>query len=266
MTRAVEVLERADVASALEAHPRLRLLPGVRPVTVAGKLDIHVQAPGYAAIADCFAVKMVLNGYPEVPPSVWSTDGRISTSFHSLSDGSFCLGSPLRLRLRLGRSYTLGEFIEWCVIPYLYGFAHQQAHGTLPFGELAHGQPGLVKDYERLFDVVGTPAVLIMITLLGMRRRDANKRPCPCGSGQRLGRCHNKLANRLRNKLGRRWCRSEAAGLYELNPQVCIADRKVRHALNALAPPRYPRMPESVGRYSPSPPSPPAARPALCAR
>jgi len=29
--------------------------------------------------------------------------------------------------------------------------------------------------------------------------------PCPCGTGMRLGRCHNRKLNTLRDKLGRRW-------------------------------------------------------------
>ena len=39
--------------------------------------------------------------------------------------------------------------------------------------------------------------------LAAMKRRLANKRPCPCGSGRRLGRCHNRRVNTLRNQVGR---------------------------------------------------------------
>ena len=39
--------------------------------------------------------------------------------------------------------------------------------------------------------------------LASMLRRRANKRPCPCGSGRRLGRCHNRKVNALRDRVGR---------------------------------------------------------------
>ena len=43
------------------------------------------------------------------------------------------------------------------------------------------------------------------VRLTAMRKRHANKQACPCGSGRRLGRCHHRRINTLREQLGRRW-------------------------------------------------------------
>jgi hypothetical protein len=62
-------------------------------------------------------------------------------------------------------------------------------------------------------DIFGLPeglAVGEVLHLAAMRRRHANKRPCPCGSGNRLGRCHHELTNRARAMLGRTGCLAQA--------------------------------------------------------
>jgi hypothetical protein len=48
-----------------------------------------------------------------------------------------------------------------------------------------------------------------MVRLAGKKKRIANKLPCPCGSGRRLGRCHNLKVNGLRHQLGPKWCRTQ---------------------------------------------------------
>lgn len=45
--------------------------------------------------------------------------------------------------------------------------------------------------------------------LASMPRRRANKQPCPCRSGRKLGRCHNRKVNALRELVGRVFLRRE---------------------------------------------------------
>jgi len=109
----------------------------------------------------------------------------------------------------LGEKPTLLTFIRKCVIPFLYGFSYFQKHGVLPFGELAHGLKGIRQDYASLFEVSNERAAEEMVRLASMKKRYANKRPCPCGSRRRVGKCHNRKINRLRRQLGRSWFREE---------------------------------------------------------
>ena len=232
-------MARADVPETSRRFPGLRLVPGEAPLILTGGIEFYAQAPGGQPIRDCYGVRITVPlRFPAQVPRVWNTDRRIPPGFHRLKDGSFCLGSPVRLRLLLGHAYTLPKFIDRCAIPYLYGFSHWERHGVMPFGELDHGFGALVEDYERLFDVSGPEAVISMLVLIGLPRRVANKHSCPCGSGRRLGRCHHKIVNTLRRPLGRRWCRGEAAYLLrhvEIDREMFLNNQKRRRVLRGRA-------------------------------
>src|ERR1051326_5548167 len=102
-------------------------------------------------------------------------------------------GSPLRLMLELSRRPTLTGFAEECLIPYLFAISHKlRFGGPLPFDELQHGTPGILSDYRELFGLETPGQAQHALTLLGMKKRRANKLPCPCACGKRLeiGRAH----------------------------------------------------------------------------
>lgn len=107
------------------------------------------------------------------------------------------------LRLKMGGSPSLLRFVERCLIPYLYGYSYALKHGAPPFGELAHGEVGSLQDLAGLLDIKDLGMAFRYCTLAAMKRRHANKRPCPCGNGRRLGRCHNGKVNAVRERLGR---------------------------------------------------------------
>jgi hypothetical protein len=77
-------------------------------------------------------------------------------------------------------------------------------YGEGPSGDLAHGAVGIREDF---FGVDRESAVLLFVRLVAMKKRHTNKRSCPCGGGRRLGCCHNRWVNRLRDRLGRYWFR-----------------------------------------------------------
>lgn len=229
------MMGRAGVSEALRRHPGLRLVPGVAALALAGTIEFFVRAAGHEAIRDRYEIKIIVpSGFPADVPRVWSTDGRVPRSFHRLEDESFCLGSPVRLRLLLGHTYTLADFIDRCIISYLYGVSHREQHGAMPFGELEHGSQGLLQDYEQLLDVAGHEAVVSMLILISLPRRVANKQPCPCGRGRRLGRCHHETVNEMRRRLRQRWCRGEAAhliGYFQIDRDTFLSDRRRWRAL-----------------------------------
>jgi hypothetical protein len=208
-----ERFRRIGLGALLAAHPGLRAQPLVNgELRLCGEVEFDAEAPGHHRIADSFEIELLVpEEFPNELPSVRELTGRVPKSFHQHpNDGTLCLGSPTRQRLALVGNPTLLTFMTKCVIPYLYGFTHKQKHGTLPFGELGHGNAGLLADFAALFGVMPASAHE-MVRLASLKRRIANKCPCPCGSGKRLGRCHNRRVNRLRDKLGRHWFRAEYA-------------------------------------------------------
>lgn len=200
-------LQTWAVQELIGKYPGLRLLPTVdKDLRIAGTLEFSAQAPGRENITDHYEINMsVAQSFPQSVPIVREVGGRVPKGFHKMTDGELCLGSPTRLRLILSETSSLLSFVERCVIPYLYGYSLVEKGGALPFGELAHGTKGLRED---LADLVGFREERILdqfIKLISMKKRQANKRSCPCGSGLRAGRCHNRKLNMLRDKLGRRW-------------------------------------------------------------
>jgi hypothetical protein len=173
---------------------------------LAGSLAFVAEPAGKEQLADEYQIEIwIPENFPDAIPTVWETAGRIPPSFHKLDDGSLCLGSQTNLRLILTESSSLLRFVERCVIPYLYGHTYFAKHGVPPFGELAHGKPGIRQDLAMIFGTHREEDIEEFVRLTAMRKRIANKKPCPCGSKRRLGRCHHLRVNSLRDRLGRRW-------------------------------------------------------------
>ena len=201
------VLLNWGVDELLRKYPELRLQPTKRDETIiAGSLEFYAQTRGEKLISDRYEIGIsVPSDYPRTTPAVRETAMRIPRDFHKLDSGHLCLGSPTRLRLILAETPSLLSFVERCVIPYLYGYSIVESGGVLPFGELSHGTRGLRDDLAAMLGVDDDLVLLGFVRLLAKKKREANKLPCPCGSGMRLGRCHNRKLNTLREKLGRGW-------------------------------------------------------------
>lgn len=181
---------------------------------LAGDLEFCVEHRVHGRHCESFAIKMrVSPEFPAILPSVWETAKRIPDDFHKLEDNALCLGSPLGLRVSLGPQPDLIKFVERCLIPYLFGFVQFERTAVMPFGELAHGNRGLLDEYKVLLGVPNDRACIELLKLAGLKKRIANKRLCPCGSGLRLGRCHNRRVNRLRPLGSRAWFRFQAETL-----------------------------------------------------
>ena len=164
------------------------------------------EAPGKERIADSYQIELSIpDGFPAWIPSVRETTGRIAPSFHKLDNGALCLGAPTRLKLILAGWPSILQFVERCLIPYLYGHSYFEIHEIMPFGELIHGEEGIREDFAALFGTDRRDAIREFVRLTAMRKRQANKQSCPCGSLRRLGRCHHRRVNTLRDSLGRRW-------------------------------------------------------------
>jgi len=166
-------------------------------------------------ITDAFMLTIeVPHEFPMALPQVVETGERIprTADFHLNSDGTLCLGSPLRLLLTLSQQPTLIGFAEKCLVPYLFAISRKlKDGGPLAFDELAHGSKGLLADYVDLFRLKNPEQADYALKLLGMKKRRANKLPCPCGCEIRLGRCRfNWRLRQFRSLASRSWFRAQA--------------------------------------------------------
>jgi hypothetical protein len=195
----------------LARYPDLRISTSADDTLVLkGLLPFRVQGPQHGVIEDEYQIELrVPAAFPLVLPLARETGSRIPRSHHKLQGGWLCLGAPTAMRLSLSASPTLLTLVEGFVIPYLYGYSYQCVHGTMPYGDLVHGDAG-IRDYlATLFGAGQCKCPEQFLRLAGMKKCDANKRLCPCDSGRKLGRCHNRQVNVLRKKVGRHWFRRE---------------------------------------------------------
>ncbi len=141
-------------------------------------------------IADAFSILISLpRDYPDSPPTVQETGGRIPADFHQYSDRTLCLGAPVEVSMRFKAAPRLVTFVETLVVEYLYGYAYFEKYGEMPFGELSHGVQGIREYYQDLFN---TDDVKIVLALLKLMTDGTYKghHACPCGSGKMLRKCH----------------------------------------------------------------------------
>jgi hypothetical protein len=131
--------------------------------------------------------------YPENPPIIFESNGEIqhSPSNHINTDGTLCLGSPLRLKIHLKNNPDFRHFFEVFVLPYLYAVTiNIREDGGFPFGELAHGKTGLILDFQNFFHLKYPLQVYQMLEVLSSRKKLANRMVCPCGCKQRVTQCN----------------------------------------------------------------------------
>lgn len=197
----------------LAGNPKFRIAEiNDEKLVLSGEYHLKAQFAGRQVIDKTYQLKFVCaNDYPRKLPQVLD-EGQFfprSQEFHIYADGSFCLGSELKIKERLRADHTIKAFFDKVVDPFLYSVSHRIEYGDYPLGELAHGEQGLFDDYAEMFGLKDKASILLAFKALGKRKREANKLLCPCGCGLRLGRCDYRfILNGFRNIERRRWFRA----------------------------------------------------------
>jgi hypothetical protein len=200
----------------LKEFPRMAVRPSSgTDLTLKGRFAFGAASDTHGEITDEYVLTIdVPRDFPESLPRVTETAGKIprKEGFHINPDDTLCLGSPLRLLLNISTAPTLLGFAEKCLIPHLFAISHMLRHGgSLPFGELAHGLPGILVDYMALFKLKTPEGAFRALQFLGLKKRRANKYTCPCGCKRRLGKCEFNFRIRKFRELSKRpWFRQQA--------------------------------------------------------
>lgn len=203
----------------LKDYPGMSIAPSREPVKILkGLFSFSAQPTDGVEINDSYHLEIAVpRAFPQDIPIVTELERKIPRDgmHHINPDNTLCLGSPIRLLQKISEQANLVGFAESCLVPYLYAVSHKlRFGGDFAFSELAHGEQGIIDDYLNLFGLKKREQVTQTLALLGMKRRIANKAPCPCGCGLRLGKCrfHHKL-NKYRNMASRSWFRNHVIGI-----------------------------------------------------
>lgn len=205
----------------LKEYPSMAIRPSTsHGLRLKGIFRFSADHPSHGAVTDSFSLEIIVpESFPRDLPVVLETAGRIPRpgAFHVNGDGSLCLGSYLRLLVKVSREPTLCGFASRCLVPYLYAVSLKLRNGgALVFGELPHYGPGMLQDYAQLFSVTTPERAHQALILLTLKKRIANKRLCPCGCKLRLGRCRFRYRLRDFRKLASRgWYRAQLGQVSE---------------------------------------------------
>jgi hypothetical protein len=208
----------------LSSQPRMRLIEyGDEQAVVEGEYFLNAQMDGYEAIKETYKLRIIFPvRYPRSLPQVTETWNRIprNLEYHTSDNGTFCLGSEIKLKSILYEHPSIIDFIKKILDPFLYAVSYKLRYNFYPFGDLDHGEDGLIDDYQRFFNVPDKASVLQVLRALGKRKSEANKLLCPCGCGVRIGKCNYRFKlehwRRLEN---RRWFREH---LLEFTPDKSV--------------------------------------------
>ena len=204
----------------LAAHPRIRISEiNDELLVLAGEYHLKAQLVGSQLVDRTYRLKLICpRDYPEKLPTVIDEEKYFprNQEYHTYGDGSFCLGSELKIKSLLKDDHSLSAFFEVIVDRFLYAVTHRIEYGKFPYGELAHGEQGLVDDYGEMFGVSGKLSVVMALQALGKRKREANKLLCPCGCGLRLGCCDYRFVLNKFRKIERRcWFRTHLSEAFK---------------------------------------------------
>ena len=137
--------------------------------------------------------------YPREPPIVFEVGSKIPLTFrHFMDAGNLCLGAPTQVRMQFAKHRNLLHFIESQVVPYLFSWSYFRDYGQMPFGELAHGDLGLLQFYDTYFETSWRQTLPLLRYLVDDKLLS---RRCPCGSEIEVDRCHGPKLETLRPHL-----------------------------------------------------------------
>lgn len=203
-------LDSIGLSTFLSDYPNMSISvvkDGSTDLVLSGTFDFAAKFKDGPEVHDSYSLEIrVPENFPALLPKVYEVNNRIRRdgTHHTHKDGALCLGSPLRLRILAKNHPSLSGFASSCIVPFLYWISSKQ----FSVGELDHGGPGLEDDYMSLFGLTDRTQVVPALKLLGMKKRVANKKPCPCDCGFRLGRCNKRFTlNQYRNLSPRWWFR-----------------------------------------------------------
>ncbi|MGD9153690.1 MAG: hypothetical protein PVG30_08600 [Gammaproteobacteria bacterium] len=161
--------------------------------TISGDLEFVANYAQLEAIQDKFNITITVPAnYPKNLPTVTENMGRIPKTFHKLEYNTFCLGTPLEIRIKFSEDPTLYGFVRLLIVPYLFSFCYYERHKEMPYGEYSHGGKGIIEYYKNKFNTMNDIVVLKLIRMLA-EGDDKGYKLCPCKSKKTFKNCHRNI-------------------------------------------------------------------------
>lgn len=207
---------KAGAAASLGQTDRMsQLIEQVRQALSKHQPELHVSTDGNDIVVDgvfvisspegpfdSYNIRMTLTEeFPLEEPRVFETGNRLPRIIdrHVFPSGACCLGIWEEWLVTSDRKFD--TFLTGVLHDYFVSQTYFESRGEWPFGERSHGDKGV---YESYSEVLGTPddenIVCDYLKILSQSVIKGHSR-CPCGSGERLRKCHINSIFELRSKV-----------------------------------------------------------------
>lgn len=200
-------------------QPKLRAAQNGQKIEIEGAylvFEKDVVAAPDGPIAE-FDIRMELSDlYPRREPKVFEVGGRIprNQDRHINPDGDCCV-TVWENWLVATRDHSFGSYLSGPLNEYFLGQFWFEKTGKWPFGERAHGTPGLEEAYADALGIANKRKGLLYHLRLLSQDWPKGHWPCPCGGNTLLRHCHRDdlmaMHQRVPSNVARRM-------LFRLNP------------------------------------------------
>ena len=165
---------------------------------ISGNLAFKAAPKNEIVITDAYDIEIhVPQAYAKKLPLTKEVGGVVDHSYgHFLKGGFLCLGIAVEERRYFALKPTLLGYVNNLVIPYFYNYRIWATTGECPFGELAHGDAGILQHYHEALNT-DSEVVIFRILLQLLESRYKAERRCPCGSGKCARNCHGDAMSLL---------------------------------------------------------------------
>ncbi len=154
-------------------------------------------------ISDAYNVRVFLNRldkHTKLPKVICESDKiqKIAQRYkidigdlHINSDGTFCLAIEGEEESFFENGFTMQEFFINALEGFLFQISYFDRHGSLPWGEYAHGYLGYIEKFAS--DTISLQELFSRLTKEELAKALLTNRQskCLCGKGKKLRSCHS---------------------------------------------------------------------------
>jgi len=192
------ILSNKDIEWINTQYPNLTV--DILNKNISGDISFKRDYEGYE-LADTYSIRIFLkNNTTSILPKVISTSEKIRDiakkydialdDLHINDDGSFCLVIGDREEELFKNGFTIKEFLQNSLEPFLFQMSYYEREGKFPWGEYAHGKLGYIERYaengisvDKLLSFFDKREIISLV----LKTRQST---CLCGSRKKMRKCH----------------------------------------------------------------------------
>lgn len=175
----------------LEKYPLLYIEDETEEgIILSGIINVHRSVEGYVLNKN-YSIEVYIPIDESELPYVIDIGKAIRPKYpHVYKDGKLCLATDVDMRLAFKENPSLARWMYDFVESFFVSYEYYERYGLFPMGDRPHGAAGIVQSYMDIFNVEEEPALKMILFMAYNRYR--GHQPCPCGSGERIRKCHGE--------------------------------------------------------------------------